>query len=409
MPDAPPGVDAWVDALQRVSLTDASRAWLRAHLTAPDCCATEAELEAATGASIAEYRALAQSFAEALARIGKSPHPDPPPLTQGREPHHSLPCDAGEGRAHAERLPGGGGKDPLDLIATRHAEKTWSLRPELAFALGLRRVLPEEWDRGSRERSTLSAPPGESPIVVLVRPQLADNIGATARAMANGGLFHMRLVSPRDGWPQDRAWRTASGADRILDAAQVFPDVPSAVADCHRVFATCPRPRHVVMPVRTAGAAAEDLREINGRGLRAAILFGPERAGLENDDVACCDTLVRYPLNPEHMSLNLAQAVMILAYEWWTAAETTPARRLITNETRVATKGELERFLDRLVSELDASGFLDTPHKRPTMVRNLRHWFERGEVTEQELRTLHGVVTELSRGRMRRGRPDPEG
>lgn len=376
MPNQPPGVDIWVDALQRVSLTDAARAWLRAHLAAPGCCAREAELEAATGSSIAEYRALARACGEGLAQIGRAPPP---------------------------------GDEPLEVIATRRGDQTWALRPELAFALGLRRVLPEQWDRGSRERSTLAPAPGESPIVVLVRPQLADNIGAVARAMANGGLFHLRLVAPRDGWPQDRAWRTASGADRILDAAQLFPDVPSAVADCHRVFATCPRPRHIVIPVRTARAAAEDLREINGRGLRTAVLFGPERAGLENDDVACCDTLVRYPLNPEHMSLNLAQAVMILAYEWWTAAEPTPPRQLVTNETRVATKGELERFLGRLVSELDASGFLDTPQKRPTMVRNLRHWFERGEVTEQELRTLHGVVTELSRGRMRRGRFDPDG
>jgi TrmH family RNA methyltransferase len=198
----------------------------------------------------------------------------------------------------------------------------------------------------------------------------------------------------------------ASGADRILEAAAVFPDVPSAVVDCHRVLATCPRPHHVIKPLRTARAAAEDLRGINARGLRAAVLFGPERAGLDSDDVAHADTLVRYPLNPEHMSLNLAQAVMILAYEWWTAAETTPPRELVTNETRVATKGELEGFLGRLVAELDACGFLDNGPKRPGMVRNLRHWFQRGEVTEQELRTLHGVVTELSRGRMRRGRPD---
>ncbi len=252
----------------------------------------------------------------------------------------------------------------------------------------------------------LAPPPGESPVVVLVRPQLAENIGAAARAMANGGLFHLRLVTPRDGWPQDRAWRMASGADRILEAAAVFPDVPSAVVDCHRVLATCPRPHHVIKPLRTARAAAEDLRGINARGLRAAVLFGPERAGLDSDDVAHADTLVRYPLNPEHMSLNLAQAVMILAYEWWTAAETTPPRGLVTNETRVATKGELEGFLGRLVAELDACGFLDNGPKRPGMVRNLRHWFQRGEVTEQELRTLHGVVTELSRGRMRRGRPD---
>jgi TrmH family RNA methyltransferase len=255
-------------------------------------------------------------------------------------------------------------------------------------------------------RANLTPPAGETPIIVLVRPQMARNIGATARAMANGGLWHLRLVAPRDGWPQPDAYPAASGADAILDAAQVFESVPAAVADCHRVLATCPRPRHVVIPVRTARAAAEDLRAITARGLRSAVLFGPERAGLENDDMACADTLVRYPLNPEHMSLNLAQAVMILAYEWWTAAETAPPRVLMTNETRVATKGELESFLERLVAELDACGFLDHAQKRPGMVRNLRHWFQRGEVTEQELRTLHGVVTELSRGRMRRGRPD---
>jgi TrmH family RNA methyltransferase len=255
-------------------------------------------------------------------------------------------------------------------------------------------------------RAALTPPAGETPIIVLVRPQMARNIGSTARAMANGGLFHLRIVAPRDGWPQPDAYPSASGADAILDAAAVFDTVAAAVADCHRVLATCPRPRHVVVPVRTARAAAEDLRDITARGLRSAVLFGPERAGLENEDMACADTLVRYPLNPEHMSLNLAQAVMILAYEWWTAAEITPPRVLMTNETHVATKGELENFLDRLVAELDATGFLDNIEKRPGMVRNLRHWFQRGEVTEQELRTLHGVVTELSRGRMRRGRPE---
>ncbi|WP_170979153.1 RNA methyltransferase [Roseomonas sp. HF4] len=255
-------------------------------------------------------------------------------------------------------------------------------------------------------RAALTPPAGESPVIVLVRPQMARNIGSTARAMANGGLFHLRIVAPRDGWPQPDAYPAASGADAILDAAQVFDSVPAAVADCHRVLATCPRPRHIVIPVHTARAAAEDLRAIAARNLRAAVLFGPERAGLENEDMACADTLVRYPLNPAHMSLNLAQAVMILAYEWWTAAEATPPRALMTNETRVATKGELDIFLNRLVAELDATGFLDTAEKRPGMVRNLRHWFERGEVTEQELRTLHGVVTELSRGRMRRGRPE---
>ena len=137
-----------------------------------------------------------------------------------------------------------------------------------------------------------------------------------------------------------------------------------------------------------------------------AFLFGSERFGLANEDVYRCHVCLSIPTAPDYGSLNLAQAVMILAYEWWTAAETAPPRELVTNETRVATKGELEGFLGRLVAELDACGFLANEAKRPGMVRNLRHWFQRGEVTEQELRTLHGVVTELSRGRMRRGRPD---
>ncbi len=143
-----------------------------------------------------------------------------------------------------------------------------------------------------------------SPVVVLVRPQLAENIGAVARAMGNGGLFHLRLVAPRDGWPEQKAWRMASGADRILDAAAVFPTVEAAVADLHRVFATCPRPRHIIKPVLTARGAAAELCAVGTRGLRAGILFGPERAGLDNDDIACADSLVRYDLNPGFMSLE---------------------------------------------------------------------------------------------------------
>ena len=251
-------------------------------------------------------------------------------------------------------------------------------------------------------------PIGNSPVVVLVRPQLAENIGASARAMANGGLFHLRLVAPRDGWPQDRAWRTASGADRILAAATVHPTVAEAVADLHRVLATGGRPHHVIKPVLTARGAAAELRAACARGLKTGILFGPERAGLESEDLAHADALVRYPLNPAFMSLNVAQAVLVMAYEWWTAADETPMRVLMTNETRVATKSELENFLARLTAELDACGFLRNLPKRPGMVRSIRHFFERGEVTEQELRTLHGIVTELALGRRQRGRDEKE-
>jgi TrmH family RNA methyltransferase len=247
-------------------------------------------------------------------------------------------------------------------------------------------------------------PIGNSPVVILVRPQLADNVGACARAMANGGLFHMRLVAPRDGWPQEKAWRMASGADRILDAVNVYDTVNDAVADLHHVFATCPRPRHIVKPVLTARGAAVELRQICTRDLRAGLLFGPERAGLDNDDMAAADALVRFPLNPAFMSLNLAQAVMVMAYEWWTAEDGTAPRTLMTNESRVATKAKLDRFLIHLVDQLDACGFLRNLPKRPGMVRNLRHLFQRGEITEQELRTLHGVVTELAIGRRQLGR-----
>ncbi|MBT0673989.1 RNA methyltransferase [Komagataeibacter oboediens] len=245
-------------------------------------------------------------------------------------------------------------------------------------------------------------PIGNSPVVILVRPQMAENIGTTARAMANGGLFHMRIVAPRDGWPQERAWRSASGADRILESAQVFDTVDDAVADLHHVFATCPRPRHIVKPVLTARGGAAELREMTDRGLKVGLMFGPERAGLDNEDMARADALIRYPLNPAFMSLNLAQAVMIMAYEWWMAADDTPPRTLMTNETHVATRGELDNFMRHLIADLDECGFLRNEQKRPGMVRNLRHFFLRGEVTEQELRTLHGVVTELSRGRKAR-------
>jgi tRNA/rRNA methyltransferase len=257
-----------------------------------------------------------------------------------------------------------------------------------------------------RDGGAALRPETGAPVVVLVRPQLADNIGACARAMGNGGLFDLRIVAPRDGWPQPKAWRNASGADRILDAATVHGTVAEAVADLHHVLATCPRPRHIIKPVLTARGAAAELRAIATRGLRAGLLFGPERAGLDNDDMAAADALVRYPLNPGFMSLNLAQAVMIMAYEWWSAADATAPRDLMTNETTVATKGRLENFLTHLIAELDACGFLRNLPKRPGMVRNIRHFFQRGEVTEQELRTLHGIVTELSRGRRQRGRDE---
>jgi tRNA/rRNA methyltransferase len=247
-----------------------------------------------------------------------------------------------------------------------------------------------------------------SPVIILVRPQLAENIGAVARAMGNGGLFHLRMVAPRDGWPQERAWRTASGAQRILEAATIHGTVAEAVGDLHRVFATCPRPRYIVKPVLTARGAATELREIGNRGLRVGLLFGPERAGLDSNDIAEADSLIRFPLNPDFCSLNLAQAVMLMAYEWWLAADETPSRVLQTHKTGIATKGSLDNFMRHLIAECDASGFLRNPEKRPGMVRNLRHLFQRGEITAQELQTLHGIITELAHQRRQGKNPKGE-
>lgn len=239
-----------------------------------------------------------------------------------------------------------------------------------------------------------------SPVVILVRPQLAENIGAVARAMGNGGLFHLRLVAPRDGWPLERAWVTGSGAHRILDNAQVFASVDDAVADLNRVFATCPRPRHIIKPVLTARGGAAEVVAAGQRGLKTGVLFGPERTGLDNDDIANADSLIRYDLNPDFMSLNLAQAVMVFGYEWWLArSPELPPRELQVNETAPATKGELDNFMAHIVRACDESGFLRNEQKRPGMVRNLRHFFTRGEVTRQELNTLHGIISELGKRR----------
>ena len=251
--------------------------------------------------------------------------------------------------------------------------------------------------------AVLTRDPG-APVVILVRPQMGENIGAAARAMANGGLFDLRLVSPRDGWPQEAAIRTSSGAYAILECATLHATVADAVSDLTRVFATCPRDRHVIKPLLTARGAAAELRAIPRMGGRAGLLFGPERNGLDNDDLARADTLIRFPMNPEFNSLNLAQAVLVMAYEWWNAADATPSRVLATHESKVATKAQLENFMRHLLAELDACGFMRLPGKRPIMAQNLFHLFQRCEITEQEVRTLHGVVAELTRGRRQFGR-----
>lgn len=236
------------------------------------------------------------------------------------------------------------------------------------------------------------------PAIVLVRPQLAENIGMAARAMLNCGLADLRLVRPRPTeWPHPKAIAAATGADAIVRTARVFERLEDALADLHHVFATCPRERDMIKPVLTGRAAAQRCRAMIAAGERPGLLFGPERTGLENDEVALADTLVRVPLNPEFDSLNLAQAVLLIGYEWWIGADATPPERVPLGRSPPATKEELLGFFRRLEAELDASGFLRNADMRPRMVRNLRNIFHRAELTANEVRTLHGVVSGLAR------------
>jgi tRNA/rRNA methyltransferase len=238
------------------------------------------------------------------------------------------------------------------------------------------------------------------PAIILVGPQLGENIGTAARAMLNCGLADLRLVEPRDGWPNEKAVAAASGADLVIDKARVYSDIPAAIADCHHVYAATARPREVVKAVLTPRAAAAEIRAAQARSERVGILFGPERWGLTTDQVSFAGEIIEVPLNPAFASLNLAQAVLIVAYEWRLAADTTPAKHVPTLQehggpTELATQDDILLLFEHLERELDESGYLFPPDKRPTMVRNLRSIFLRANLTEPEVRSLRGAVKAL--------------
>ena len=235
------------------------------------------------------------------------------------------------------------------------------------------------------------------PVIVMVRPQLGENIGMAARAMLNCGLSTLRLVSPRDGWPSDRAQRAASGADVVLEKAEVFETVGEAVADLEHVVATTARNRELVQRIVTARQAALDIRGWIVQGRKVGILFGPERTGLENEDMVHADTALSIPLNPQFSSLNVAQAVLLVAYEWATSGDATLPERMADHATRPATKEELQSLFAHLERALDESGFLRHKAMRPAMVLNLRALLQRAAMTEQEARTFHGVIKFLSK------------
>jgi tRNA/rRNA methyltransferase len=238
------------------------------------------------------------------------------------------------------------------------------------------------------------------PSIILNAPQLAENIGAVARVMANFGLTDLRLVRPRDGWPQERAWASASGADWPLNDAQVFDRLEDAVGDLQVLYATTARPRETRLPVLTPREAAGELHAAAGQGLATGILFGGERAGLESDDIALAQAIITVPIDARFRSLNLAQAAAINAYEWRVLVEAGPPASF-REEAPMADQGELIGFYEQLEGELEASGFFFPPEKTPSMVRNLRSIFARARLSLQEVRTLRGVITALTKGRGR--------
>jgi tRNA/rRNA methyltransferase len=236
-----------------------------------------------------------------------------------------------------------------------------------------------------------------APVVILDKPQLADNIGSVARVMANFGLDRLRLVSPRDGWPQDRAWATASGADWVLEGIAVFDTVAEAIADLSLVYATTARPRETRTPIHTPREAAGHLWETD---VPTGLLFGGERAGLETADIALCQGIVTIPIDPRHHSLNLAQAVAINAYEWRTRVLDAPPPKFGEAEPR-ASNALLQGLYEHLERELHDGGFFHPPEKTQGMVQNLRVMFARAGLTEQEVATLRGVIHALAQGRGR--------
>lgn len=256
---------------------------------------------------------------------------------------------------------------------------------------------------GTNKKSE-EVPDLKPPVVILVNPQMGENIGMCARAMLNCAVTEMRLVKPRDGWPNMAAVTSSAGAHRVLDNAKVFETTAEAVADLEYVFATTARGRGMVKEIYAPDAAAKIIREKNGANAqRCGILFGPERTGLENDDIALANAILHIPLNPGFSSLNLAQAVLLTCHAWLSAENVFAAADIFTagGDSPPAQRGEIETLLVHLEDMLEKGDFFRSPDQRPTLMRNIRNFFFRNSPTEQEVRTLHGVFACLDGKRKR--------
>ncbi|MEM7242196.1 MAG: RNA methyltransferase [Pseudomonadota bacterium] len=236
----------------------------------------------------------------------------------------------------------------------------------------------------------------QGPTIILVGPQMGENIGASARAIWNFGLDRMRLVNPRDGWPNPAAQATASGAAAVMDNVQIFDTTADAISDLTYVFATTARNRDLTQRVVTPERAMQESLDLIARGEKVGILFGPERAGLDNDDIVLADALISIPVNPAFASLNLSQSVLLLAYEWMRQSAEAPAEEMQMAGTEFAEKIEIQKLVERLERDLDARGFFFPTDKAQSMKQTLRNMFSRLPMTQADIRTLHGIFRNLT-------------
>lgn len=242
----------------------------------------------------------------------------------------------------------------------------------------------------------MANPELSKPVIVLVQTQMAVNIGMCARAMLNCGLDELRLVAPRDGWPNEGAIAPATDAKRVVESAKIYNTVAEAVADCHQVYAATARIRHLNTPAVTAAEAAAEMHVLTAKNAdhRAAILFGPEASGMDNDSMSYADRLLHYPMNPEFTSLNLAQAVLLFSWEWWSTRA--GATMSYEQNWESAPKSELEHYLNRLEAELDQRGFFSSEDRRPNTMQKIRTLFGRSNPSSQEVKSLQGIVSSLT-------------
>ena len=239
------------------------------------------------------------------------------------------------------------------------------------------------------------------PAIILVTPQLGENIGGAARAMLNFGLSELRLVAPRDGWPSEAATAMAAGAGHVLENARLFETTEAAVADLSFVMAATARRRDLEIPVLGSGDALTQVGAWTDAGARCGILFGPEKAGLVNDDIVLCDYILTYPINPAFQSLNLAQAVGVFSYLWAARETTAPPPAFSEPASPPASREDLMRMFTHLEDELLAAGFFYPPEKHDIMKQNIRAPLTRARMTDQEVRTMRGMIKALVRGRGR--------